>query len=187
MADLYIALLHYPVVDRNARIVTSAITSLDIHDLARSARTYGVRRFFIVHPVAEQREFAARVIEHWFEEPGRAFDSRREEALALARVVATLDEALAAAAEESGAPPTVVSTSARNREGIGFQRLREKVEADGGPPIMLIFGTAFGLAAEILERAEIALAPIRGPGDYNHLSVRAAVTAILDRLRGRQA
>ena len=186
MADLYIALLHYPVVDRNARIVTSAITSLDIHDLARSARTYGVRRFFIVHPVAEQREFAARVIEHWFEEPGRAFDSRREEALALARVVATLEEALAAAAE-SGAAPIVVSTSARNRAGIGFQSLREKIEAPDGQPIMLLFGTAFGLAAAMLERAELALAPIRGPGDYNHLSVRAAVTAILDRLRGQPA
>jgi len=186
VADLYIALLHYPVVDRNARIVTSAITSLDIHDLARSARTYGVRRFFIVHPVAEQREFAARVIEHWFEEPGRAFDSRREEALALARVVATLEEALAAAAE-SGAAPIVVSTSARNRAGIGFQSLREKIEAPDGQPIMLLFGTAFGLAAAMLERAELALAPIRGPGDYNHLSVRAAVTAILDRLRGQPA
>jgi len=185
VADLHIALLHYPVVDRNARIVTAAITSLDIHDLARSARTYGVRRFFIVHPVAEQREFAARVIRHWREEPGRAFDSRREEALALARLVATLDEALAEAAAESGARPIVVSTSARNRDGIGFQSLREKIETPGGQPIMLLFGTGFGLAAEVLERADLALAPLRGPGDYNHLSVRAAVTAILDRLRGQ--
>src|SRR5579883_3221299 len=102
VADLYIALLHHPVVDRNARIVTAAITSLDIHDLARSARTYEARGFFVVHPVAEQREFAARVIEHWFEEPGRAFDSRREEALRLARVVATLDEALTVVHHESG-------------------------------------------------------------------------------------
>jgi hypothetical protein len=185
VADLYIALLHYPVVDRNARIVTSAITSLDIHDLARSARTYGVRKFFIVHPVAEQREFATRVIEHWFEEPGRAFDSRREEALNLARVVATLDEALAAAAAESGALPIVVSTSARNPEQTGFQSLGEKLEAPGDRPFMLLFGTGFGLASELLARADLALAPIHGPGDYNHLSVRAAVTAILDRLRGR--
>lgn len=185
MADLYIALIHYPVVDRNGRIVTAAITSLDIHDLARSARTYGVRKFFIVHPVAEQREFAARVIEHWREEPGRAFDSRREEALALAEIVVTLDEALAGAEAESGARPIVVSTSARNPEGIGFQSLREKIEAPAGQPIMLLFGTGFGLAAQVLERADLALAPIRGPGDYNHLSVRSAVTAILDRLCGQ--
>jgi hypothetical protein len=186
VADLYIALLHYPVVDRNARIVTSAITSLDLHDLARSARTYGVRRFFIVHPVAEQREFAARVIGHWFEEPGRVFDSRRAEALALALIVATLEEALVAAQTECGARPATVTTSARNREGIGFASLREKLEAPGGQPLMLLFGTAFGLAPEVLERADLALAPIRGPDDYNHLSVRAAVTAILDRLRGQQ-
>ena len=30
----------------------------------------------------------------------------------------------------------------------------------------------------------VLLAPIRGPTDYNHLSVRAAAAAILDRLRG---
>ncbi len=184
MAELYIALLHYPVVDRNARIVTSAITSLDIHDLARAARTYGVRGFFVVHPVAEQREFAARVIEHWFEEPGRAFDSRREEALRLARVVATLDEALAAAEAESGAAPMVVSTSARNPNQMSFQNLREKIEARGGRPIVLLFGTGFGLAPEVMKCAAAALAPLRGPADYNHLSVRAAVAAILDRLRG---
>ncbi len=184
MADLYIALLHHPVVDRNARIVTAAITSLDIHDLARSARTYEARGFFVVHPVAEQREFAARVIEHWFEEPGRAFDSRREEALRLARVVATLDEALTVVHHESGARPILVSTSARNPTGVSFRELREKIETPDGPPIVLLFGTGFGLAPEILNRADIALAPVRGPGNYNHLSVRAAVAAILDRLRG---
>jgi len=185
VADLYIALLHYPVVDRNARVVTSAITSLDIHDLARSARTYGVRRFFIVHPVAEQRDFATRVIAHWFEEPGRAFDSRREEALDLARVVATLEDALAAVEGESGRPPILVSTSARNPAQTGFQALRERIEMPDAPPIMLLFGTGFGLAPALLARADLALAPIRGPADYNHLSVRAAVTAVLDRLRGR--
>ena len=62
VADLFIALIHHPVLDRKGRIVTSAITSLDIHDLARSARTYGVRAMYIVHPIAELREFAVTVI-----------------------------------------------------------------------------------------------------------------------------
>jgi len=65
VAALFVALIHYPVADRNGRIVTSAITSLDLHDIARSSRTYGVSAFFVVHPVADQREFAARVIDHW--------------------------------------------------------------------------------------------------------------------------
>jgi hypothetical protein len=39
MADLYLALLHYPVYDKDHKIVTTSITNMDIHDIARSART----------------------------------------------------------------------------------------------------------------------------------------------------
>jgi hypothetical protein len=46
MADLYLALLHYPVYDKDHKVVTTSITNMDIHDIARSARTYGVRRYF---------------------------------------------------------------------------------------------------------------------------------------------
>ena len=53
------------------------------------------------------------------------------------------------------------------------------------PPAMILFGTGFGLAPSVLDRADIVLNAILGPGDYNHLSVRAAVSIILDRLRGR--
>jgi tRNA (guanine37-N1)-methyltransferase len=37
MADLFLALLHYPVRDKNGAIVTTAVTNMDIHDIARSA------------------------------------------------------------------------------------------------------------------------------------------------------
>lgn len=50
---------------------------------------------------------------------------------------------------------------------------------------MLMLGTGFGLAPAMRERADFALAPINGPGAYNHLSVRAAASIMLDRLRGR--
>jgi hypothetical protein len=49
---------------------------------------------------------------------------------------------------------------------------------------MLLFGTGFGMAPSMLERTDLALAPVLGPEDYNHLSVRAAAGIILDRLRG---
>src|ERR1700682_3403079 len=65
VAALSLALTHHPVIDRNGRIVTSAITSLDLHDIARSSRTYGVSAFFVVHPAADQREFAGRGVDHW--------------------------------------------------------------------------------------------------------------------------
>ena len=42
MADIYLALLHYPVYDKGHKVVTTSITNMDIHDIARSARTYNL-------------------------------------------------------------------------------------------------------------------------------------------------
>ena len=184
MAELFVTLLHHPVVDRNGRIVTSAITSLDLHDIARSARTYGVRGFYIVHPLREQRDFALRVLDHWRLDYGRLYDSRRREALDLAEIVATLDDAIVAAERIAGARPRLVYTSARAENGTSFAELRRLRESTDAPPLMLMLGTGFGLAPPILERADLVLAPINGMAAYNHLSVRAAASIMLDRLCG---
>lgn len=185
MTPLFAALIHYPVLDRNGRIVTSAITSLDLHDIARSARTYGLRGVYIVHPMAEQREFAMRVLDHWRLDYGRLYDSRRREALDLVETVADFDAAMKAAEAIAGTRPLAVYTSARLSEGLSYSKMRERLERDGEPPIMLMFGTGFGLAPAMLERADLALKAVNGPDEYNHLSVRAAAAVILDRLRGR--
>jgi len=184
VAELFVALLHHPVLDRNGRVVTSAITSLDLHDIARAARTYGVRGFYVVHPIVEQRDFALRVLDHWRLDYGRLYDSRRREALDLAEIVETLDDAIAAAERIAGTRPRLVYTSARVENGISFAELRRVRESAAEPPLMLMLGTGFGLAPAILERADLVLAPIHGPGSYNHLSVRAAAGIILDRLCG---
>src|SRR5574341_810215 len=65
MADLYLALLHHPVLDKNGQVVTTAVTNMDIHDIARSARTYGIPRFYVVTfcslPVALSRAATLRM------------------------------------------------------------------------------------------------------------------------------
>jgi hypothetical protein len=48
---------------------------------------------------------------------------------------------------------------------------------------LLLLGTGWGLAAEVLDRVDDVLEPIAGAGPYNHLSVRAAAAIMLDRLR----
>jgi len=184
VADLFIALIHHPVLDRRGKIVTSAITSLDIHDLARSARTYDVRATYVAHPVKELRDFARSVRDRWLQGYGRQFDSLRQEALERVVVVSDLDEAIASVKGVCGQPPLLVHTSARTQNGVSYQQLREELAGDG-PPFLILFGTGFGLAPSIAERADRILAPILGPADYNHLSVRAAASIILDRLRGR--
>jgi hypothetical protein len=185
LAELFIALIHYPVLNRNGRIVISAITSLDLHDIARSARTYGARAMYVVHPVAEQRQFALRVLDHWRMDYGRLYDSRRREALDLVEVVEDLEAAQKAAAAIASLPPLLVYTSAKASGGASYGDLKTKIKDPGSPPVMLLFGTGFGLAPEMRERADIILDAIRGAGEYNHLSVRAAASIILDRLAGR--
>jgi len=185
VAELFIALIHHPVLDRRGEIVTSAVTSLDIHDLARASRTYGVRAMYVVHPVAEQREFARTVIDHWRIGTGRKFDSRRKEALENVEVMRDLDEAVAAAERDGGARPLLVHTSARSEGGSSAEEVRAMAERTDGPPLMVLFGTGFGLAPEMQRRADVVMGPIRGVSEYNHLSVRSAAAIILDRLRGR--
>src|SRR5580698_2863578 len=155
MADLFLALIHHPVLDRNGRIVTSAITSLDIHDIARSAHTYDVKRAYIVHPIPEQREFAATVIDHWRFDFGRSFDGRRREALELIKIVDTLDAAIADAAAVAASRPLIVHTSARTSGGMMTGELRRKLEAPDARPAMILFGTGFGMAPSVLDRADI--------------------------------
>jgi hypothetical protein len=206
VAALFVALIHYPVTDRNGRVVTSAVTSLDLHDIARSSRTFGVSTFFIVHPIPEQRTFAASVIDHWQTGHGRQFDSRRREALDLLRIVTDLDEAIVEAERIAGARPSIVYTSARapaaaellpspasshapppqspTAAWISYAEMRSRLERTDTPPMMLLFGTGFGMTPAVLERADFALPPVFGSGAYNHLSVRAAAGIILDRLRG---
>ena len=45
---LALALVHHPVVDRRGDEVTTAVTNLDLHDIARTAATFGVDRFYAV-------------------------------------------------------------------------------------------------------------------------------------------
>jgi hypothetical protein len=184
VAELFIALIHYPVLDRRGKVVASAITSLDVHDLARSARTYGVHAMYVVHPVKELRDFAASVRDRWMEGYGRQFDSLRREALEHVAIVSDLDDAIASVKGICGTPPLLVHTSARTQGGVSYQALRRELDG-AGAPFLILFGTGFGLAPEVAARADRILAPILGPGDYNHLSVRAAASIILDRLRGR--
>lgn len=173
-------LVHYPVLDREGSIVTSAITNLDLHDIARSAHTYGLSDFFVVHPVAAQRTLAERVCEHWTRGSGGRRIPDRTPAMQIIRVVPTLDDALAALGEEV----ELWTTSARaSGPLLGFADARERLAA-AGPAVALAFGTGWGLAEQVYARASARLEPIQSPraDGYNHLSVRAAAAISFDRL-----
>ncbi len=180
-ARLAVALVHAPVIDRRGDLVTTAVTNLDLHDIARSARTYGVERFYVVTPAAEQQLLVQRILEHWREGYGASYNPHRGDALATIQVTDSLEEALADWAELTGTPARPLLTGANRRDGISFTAARRLLATE---PLLLVLGTGWGLAPRLFEQGWQVLEPIRGCGDYNHLSVRAAAAIMFDRLLG---
>jgi hypothetical protein len=43
------------VVNKNGEIIASAVTNLDLHDISRVAKTYGVQAFYVVTPLRDQK------------------------------------------------------------------------------------------------------------------------------------
>ena len=187
MSRLALALVHWPVLDRDGGVVTTAITNLDLHDLSRSARTYGVSDVFVVHPVAAQRKLAERIRDHWVGGSGKERIPDRAAALDLLRVVPSLEEARAALrASDEGRAHEVWTTAAAARGGAVTSWAEGRARLEGAASVLVLFGTGWGLTPDICAAADVRLEPIHGaPGSgYNHLSVRAACAITLDRLRG---
>ncbi len=183
MRRIAVALVHHPVLDGQGAVVTTAVTNLDVHDLARSARTYGCSDYFVTHPIAAQRELVERIRAHWTDgSSGKRIPDRRE-ALTVLRIVESLDAAIASL---GGREAVEVWVTAARRLGntLGFGEARARLEGEG-KPVLLVFGTGWGLAPAVVESADALLEPIRAErGEYNHLSVRAACAIALDRLLG---
>lgn len=185
MSELSLALVHYPVLDRQGGVVTTAITNLDLHDLSRSARSYGVRSLFIVHPIEAQRLLADRVRDHWVSGSGKRRIPDRALAMDLMRVVPSLDDVYAELGGRAAIEVWTTAASARWGEVTTYPAARERLSRSDRP-VLVLFGTGWGLARHLVEGADVRIEPIRAAEDtgYNHLSVRAACAITLDRLRG---
>ncbi len=178
-----IALVHYPVYNKNGAVIASAVTNLDLHDIARLAKTYGLGTFYVVTPLKEQQAFAAGILRHWLFGWGKEYNRDRVEALELIRVRDSVDVARKEIEASSGKTPIVLATGARERGPVlGMGAARRLLAGDC--PLLLIFGTAWGLAREIVAEADYVLPPVQKDAEYNHLSVRTAAAIVLDRLLG---
>ena len=181
------ALVHYPVLNRKGETIASAITNLDLHDLARAARTYEIPACFIVTPLKDQQVLANRLLSHWCEGIGKELHSDREEALKRLRVVDSIEAAGSEIKADWGLSPTIWATSARELPGaLSHQEARRRLSeaAQTASPCLLLLGTGWGLAPSVIDEAEVVLESIRGLNGYNHLSVRCAAAIFLDRLMG---
>ena len=188
MGSVYLALVHHPVLDREGAVVTSSVTSLDLHDLSRVGRTYGASGVFVIHPSAPQRAFVERVIGHFVEGQGRALHPQRGETLEFLEVLPSLDALVEAIERKESRRPRFAATTARRvSRAAGYEEARRAIK-ETDDPLVILFGTGWGLADEALERADLVLLPVRAEADtgFNHLSVRGAAAIVADRILGER-
>lgn len=187
--NLHILHVHAPVRLKEGRTGAASLTTFDIHDIGRVSCCYGVADVTVVTPLEDQQALAHRVLGHWTIGAGGRVNAHRAQALSRVRVAASLEEALGMVEEAAGRPPRVLTTSALaeapRRYRKQWPRLVSFVEARRwleDSPVCLLLGAGHGLAPEAMCTAQGMLPPIRPLDAYNHLPVRGAATAILDRL-----
>ncbi len=173
-ARVAVALVHHPVRNRLGEVATTAITSMDVHDFARTCAFFDVAPVYLVHPAPAMHALVADMLDYWMRGEGARRNPGRGRALAAIRMIERLEDALA------DAPWRLWFTSARPPVAR-----TTPVEALGGMPgpHLVVLGTGWGLAPEALPEPAGWLSPISGTGRVRALSVRAALAILLDRLR----
>ena len=179
---VYIALVHYPAYNSRLEVIPTAFKSIDAHDISRDATTYGVRKFYMVNPVEEQRRLAGKLVDHWIEGEGKNFNETKSRAFGIISIMSTIEEVVEQIEKIEGKKPKIVATDARFSDDMtGYRALREKIFKNT-EPFLILFGTGWGLTHETVKAADYVLKPISGYSEFNHLSVRSAAAIVLDRL-----
>ncbi len=184
-ANIHLALVHFPVYNKSGEVVVSSVTTLDVHDISRVCRTYGVGTFYVITPLKTQQELVDRLVGHWLKGYGAEYNPTRKEALLKTVVKNNLDDAVKDITEQCGKKPRIVVTGAKEApKSIGYTALKKELKQ--GDPTLLVFGTGWGLEKNLVRSADHALLPIEGVNGFNHLPVRGAISIILDRLLGHR-
>lgn len=173
-SEIAVALVHHPVLNRLGEQSTTAITTIDVHDFARTCAFYDVGPVYLVHPAEGMHAMVRDICGYWQEGEGGDRNPGRREVLGGVRLVHRLEDALA------DAPYKLWYTSAVPPQGQAL----DAAELTGEPgPHLIVFGTGWGLDVSALPSANGWLRPIEGIGKVRHLSVRAALAIYLDRCR----
>lgn len=179
----YVVLMHDHVILDSENIGTSSVTSLDIHDIARSACTYGLKKYFIVTPLADQQKIVQELLNFWLGEKGINYNFSRHQAIKNVSIKSNIKEVIDQIKEIEDKEPLLIATTAKNNKNNISYYDQEKIWAKNRP-ILFVLGTAKGLSSDFLEKCDYILNPIMGFSDYNHLSVRSAAAVIFDRWLG---
>lgn len=181
-ADIYLGLVHNPVYNKRGKTITTTVTNMDLHDIARAGKTYNVNRYFVINPLKSQQALVRRMKKYWSSEYGAEYNSNRQEAFSVLEIADNLTEVVNVIKNQTGRKPQLIASSARpSDDNISYMKLRDIIH-NSDDPFLILFGTGWGLTREVMDSCDYMLAPIYGRGDFNHLSVRSAASIILDRL-----
>jgi len=180
--QIFIGLVHYPVYNKTGETITSSITNLDIHDISRTARTYGVQTFFLIHPNQRQREIFEQIMRFWKKNGAKLFNKHRVDALKTIVFTQTIADTVNLIKNQVDSDPIIITTTAARRDGqIDFATASSTISQTKNP-VLILFGTGNGLHHTVHENADFVLEPIQDKASYNHLSVRSAIAIVMDRL-----
>lgn len=188
MPSHYAVLMHDQVLLPDGTEGRTSVTSLDIHDIARSALTYGFVGYYLVSSLEDQQKIVTTLLDFWTEGSGVTYNPHRHRAVKATHLARSLDEVIAAIAQKEGKEPIVVATSARGTEAPEkLITYHEQHRVWGHErPVLFVFGTGHGLGQTVINRVDYILVPLEGYSDFNHLSVRSAAAVVFDRWLGMQ-
>ncbi len=184
----YVILCHSNVlIGEDRQLGTTSVTSIDIHDIARSCKTYGIDKYWIVTPLVDQQKIVKRFLRFWDSDIGSNYNAQRKKAIAQVDLAATVEQVLEQIEQKEGKKPLLVATSARQEDHAKMITFFDQDQVwKHDRPVLLVFGTGKGLCETFLERCDYLLTPIEGFSEFNHLSVRSAAAIALDRWLGIQ-
>lgn len=182
----YVALMHTEVKLPHDQVGTSSVTTYDIHDIARSSRTYDLKNYFIVTPLIDQQKIVQKLLDFWSSDIGIDYNPQRHGAVSRVKLVPGLQEVVDTIEAKEGKKPLIIGTSARlqDAEGKLISFSDQGLIWSQDRPVLLLLGTAQGLSEQIIKACDYVLSPIDGFSDFNHLSVRSAAAIIFDRWLG---
>jgi tRNA (guanine37-N1)-methyltransferase len=182
----YIALMHNDIDLKEGRIGNTSVTSIDIHDIARSSTTYGLETFFVVTNVIDKQKLVEKMLSFWVDEKiGGDYNNNRHQAVRGVQLHAEIEEVIDAITSQEGKKPIIIGTSARNVSSAESITYFDQTKVwKLGRPVLFLFGTGSGMSEKLLQKCDFMLLPLEGFSDFNHLSVRSAVAIILDKWLG---
>ena len=113
----YVALMHNNIRLKDKRVGATSVTSLDMHDIARSSRTYGFSGYSVVTSLQDQQKIMKTILDFWSEHsPGGTYNSNRHEAIKHVSIEDDLDSVIKGIEKTEGKTPIIIGTSARTND-----------------------------------------------------------------------